>query len=249
MITLTGEPVGTGTVFGKICVYSREESKIKRIHIENISDEIRRFECASARASFELGELYERALCEAGEETAKIFFIHQMMLEDYEYTESVKNIIADQSVNAETAVAQTCDNFVRMFEELEDDYISAKAADIKDISERVIRVLQDTSRDDISSVEPVILVAEDLTPSEVIQADRDKILALVTEGGSVGSHTSILAEKLNIPTVVCVYNAFNMDYNGKEAIVNAAEGKVYIDPDDETILRIKQSNLQNTKEL
>lgn len=239
MITLTGKTVCGGVAFGKVYVFSREESTIKRHHIDNSDKEIERFEQARLQASDELGDLYEKALDEVGEENAMIFQIHQMMLEDDDYLESIKNIIADQSINAETAVAQTCDNFVQMFESMDDSYMRERSADVKDVSERVIRILSGAASGGIASDEPVIIVADDLAPSETVQFDKSKILAFVTEGGSSSSHTSILARMMNIPAIIGASGVLNKDYDGKEAIVDGFKGILYIDPDEATTARMK----------
>ncbi len=239
MITLTGKTVCGGVAFGKVYVFSREESTIKRHHIDNSDKEIERFEQARLQSSDELGDLYEKALDEVGEENAMIFQIHQMMLEDDDYLESIKNIIADQSINAETAVAQTCDNFVQMFESMDDSYMRERSADVKDVSERVIRILSGAASGGIASDEPVIIVADDLAPSETVQFDKSKILAFVTEGGSSSSHTSILARMMNIPAIIGASGVLNKDYDGKEAIVDGFKGILYIDPDEATTARMK----------
>ncbi len=239
MITLTGKTVCGGVAFGKVYVFSREESTIKRHHVDNSDKEIERFEQARLQASEELGDLYTKALDEVGEENAMIFQIHQMMLEDDDYLESIKNIIADQSINAETAVAQTCDNFVQMFESMDDSYMRERSADVKDVSERVIRILSGAASGGIASDEPVIIVADDLAPSETVQFDKSKILAFVTEGGSSSSHTSILARMMNIPAIIGASGVLNKDYDGKEAIVDGFKGILYIDPDEATTARMK----------
>ena len=239
MITLTGKTVCGGGAFGKVYVFSREESTIKRHHVDNSDKEIERFEQARLQASEELGDLYTKALDEVGEENAMIFQIHQMMLEDDDYLESIKNIIADQSINAETAVAQTCDNFVQMFESMDDSYMRERSADVKDVSERVIRILSGAASGGIASDEPVIIVADDLAPSETVQFDKSKILAFVTEGGSSSSHTSILARMMNIPAIIGASGVLNKDYDGKEAIVDGFKGILYIDPDEATTARMK----------
>lgn len=239
MITLTGKTVCGGVAFGKVYVFSREESTIKRHHVDNSDKEIERFEQARLQASDELGDLYTKALDEVGEENAMIFQIHQMMLEDDDYLESIKNIIADQSINAETAVAQTCDNFVQMFESMDDSYMRERSADVKDVSERVIRILSGAASGGIASDEPVIIVADDLAPSETVQFDKSKILAFVTEGGSSSSHTSILARMMNIPAIIGASGVLNKDYDGKEAIVDGFKGILYIDPDEATTARMK----------
>ena len=251
MITISGKTVCGGVAFGKVYVFSRAESTIKRRHVENTEQEIARFEEALAQANDELGALFEKALDEVGEENAMIFQIHQMMLEDDDYLESIRNIIADQSINAETAVAQTCDNFVQMFESMDDSYMRGRSADVKDVSERVIRILSGAGNGAIASDEPVIIVADDLAPSETVQFDKSKILAFVTEGGSSSSHTSILARMMNIPAIIGAAGVVNADYDGVEAIVDGFKGVLYIDPDEETkaAMQAKAEEAAKQKEL
>ncbi len=235
MITLTGKSVCGGVAFGKIYIYSREEKKIKRYHVESAESEIERFEKAVESANSELDNLYEKSVEKVGEENAMIFRIHQMMLEDDDYIEAIKNIIADQTINAEIAVAQTCDNFVAMFEAMDDSYMRERGADVKDVSERIIRILSGTSGNALCVDEPVILVADDLAPSETVQFDKSELLAFVTEGGSPSSHTAILARMLNIPALICTPDILDRRYNGKEAIVDGFAGCIYIEPDEGTV--------------
>ena len=251
MITLRGKTVCAGIAFGKIYIYSRTESKIVRRHVESIDSELERFEAAKQQAYDELGELYEKALSEVGEENAMIFQIHQMMIEDDDYLESIKNIIADQSLNAETAVAQTCDSFADMFASMDDSYMKARATDVRDVSERIIRILSGASKKAISADEPVIIVADDLAPSETVQFDKSAILAFVTEGGSASSHTSILARMMNIPALIGTSNALNEEYHGKDAIVDGFNGVVYIEPDEETTsaMRARAEEVKKQREM
>ena len=251
MITLRGKTVCAGIAFGKIYIYSRTESKIVRRHVESIDSELERFEAAKQQAYDELGELYENALSEVGEENAMIFQIHQMMIEDDDYLESIKNIIADQSLNAETAVAQTCDSFADMFASMDDSYMKARATDVRDVSERIIRILSGASKKAISADEPVIIVADDLAPSETVQFDKSAILAFVTEGGSASSHTSILARMMNIPALIGTSNALNEEYHGKDAIVDGFNGVVYIEPDEETTsaMRARAEEVKKQREM
>ena len=235
MITITGKPVCSGIAFGPVFVFSREESTIKRHHIESSDDEIARFESARQQTISELGMLYDKALAEVGEANAMIFQIHQMMLDDLDYIESIKNIITDQLINAETAVAQTCDNFVQMFRAMDDPYMRERSADVKDVSERLIKILSGKDKDGLVTDEPVIIISDDLAPSETVQFDKSKILAFVTEGGSTNSHTSILARMMNIPAMIGAKGVLSADANGKNAIVDGFTGTIYIDPDEATI--------------
>jgi phosphotransferase system enzyme I (PtsI) len=251
MIVLKGKPVCGGISFGKIFVFSREESRINRYHVESSEKEIERFENARAQAIKELGQLYEKAISEVGEANAMIFQIHQMMLDDLDYLDSIKNIITDQLINAETAVGQTCDNFVQMFEAMDDSYMRERSADVKDVSERILRILAGGCNGGLMTDEPVIIVADDLAPSETVQFDKEKILAFVTEGGSSNSHTSILARMMNIPAIIGTKDILNNDYNGKEAIVDGFTGTIYIEPDSKTAseMKIKKEEVERQKEL
>lgn len=235
MITVKGKTVCGGIAFGSVFVFSREESTIKRHHVKSSEEEIERFENAREQAIAELGMLYDKAIAEVGESNAMIFQIHQMMLEDLDYIESIKNIITDQLINAETAVGQTCDNFVQMFRAMDDAYMRERSADVKDVSERIIKILSGNDKGGFASDEPVIIVADDLAPSETVQFDKSKILAFVTEGGSTSSHTSILARMMNIPAIIGAKDVFDSSYNGKPAIVDGFTATLYIDPDEETI--------------
>ncbi|MCC8161065.1 MAG: phosphoenolpyruvate--protein phosphotransferase [Oscillospiraceae bacterium] len=251
MITVSGKSVCNGVAFGPVFVFSREESTIKRRHIESSDDEIARFESAREKAIDELGTLYNKAIAEVGEANAMIFQIHQMMLEDLDYIESIKNIITDQLINAETAVGQTCDNFVQMFRAMDDAYMRERSADVKDVSERLIKILSGRDKGAIVSDEPVIIIADDLAPSETVQFDKSKILAFVTEGGSTSSHTSILARMMNIPAVIGAKGVLNSDFNGKNAIADGYTGTLYIDPDEETIKKMtaKKQEIEKQNEL
>ena len=235
MITVTGKSVCAGVAFGPVFVFSRDESKVKRSHVESSEDEITRFENARKKAIGELDILYNKAIAEVGEANAMIFQIHQMMLEDLDYTESVKNIITNELLNAETAVAQTCDSFVAMFRAMDDSYMRERSADVKDVSERLIQILSGKNKDAIVSDKPSIIIADDLAPSETVQFDKDKILAFVTEGGSTHSHTAILAKMMNIPAMIGAGGALDAGFNGKDAIVDGFTGTIYIEPDEKTI--------------
>lgn len=247
MITCSGQPVCSGIAFGKLYLYMRSESRIKRYHIENSDQEIERFEQAREKAIGQLGDLYEKALGEVGEANAMIFQIHQMMLEDQDYIESIKNTITDQMINAEIAVGQTCDNFVQMFQAMDDPYMRERSADVKDVSERVLAILSNTSTGGIQSEEPVIIVADDLAPSETVQFDKSKILAFITQYGSSNSHTSILARMMNIPAMIGAEGVLNPEYNGKEAIIDGFTGTLYIEPDAPTRSAMEQKYQEQVK--
>jgi phosphotransferase system enzyme I (PtsI) len=246
LITLTGKSVCEGIVFGKLYIYPRKESTIKRRHVSCSDAEIERFQRARIQACDELSALYQKAIGEVGKSNAMIFQIHQLMLEDPDYIESIKNIITDELLNAETAVGQTCDSFVQMFASMEDNYIRSRSADIQDVSERVIRILEGKSNNGPIINEPVILAANDLAPSETIQIDKSKILGFITEGGSENSHTSILARMMNIPAIIGVSDILN--HHGENIIVDGFTGTVYIDPDEETIVEMKRQKQATDKE-
>lgn len=249
MITVQGKSVCGGVAFGPIFVFSREESTIKRYHIEHSDDEIARFETARSQAIEELGALYEKAIAEVGEANAMIFQIHQMMLEDLDYIESIKNIITDQLINAETAVGQTCDNFVQMFQAMDDPYMRERSADVKDVSERLLKILSGAENGGIMSDTPVIIAADDLAPSETVQFDKNKILAFVTEGGSTNSHTAILARMMNIPAVIGAKGVLTNEYSGKNAIIDGFTGTLYIDPDEVTIEQMTKKKNEAEEQL
>lgn len=224
----TGKSIFNGIAIGRILFYKKGEQAVTRVKVQDVEAEVARYEVAKQTAMTQLGELYEKAIDEVGEVNATIFEVHQMMLEDDDYNDSVYNIIRNDGVNAEFAVATTGDNFSRMFAEMNDEYFKARAADVKDISERIVNVLSGaTAGKDL--VEPVILVADDLAPSETVQMDKTKLLAFVTLHGSANSHTAILARTMNIPALIGV--EIEEDWNGKMAIVDGKQGKLIVDPE------------------
>lgn len=235
MIIYEGKAVFEGVAIGKLSVYKKAEQFIKREKIEDPEAEISRYEEARNTAVMQLQVLYDKAVKEVGESGAEIFEAHQMMVEDGDFIDSVENIIRTQMVNAEFAVAETGDNFRKMFLDMEDEYFRGRAADIKDISERIINVLMGVGDGGIKSDEPVIVVADDLAPSETVQMDKDKILSFVTVHGSANSHTSILAKTMSIPAIIGCDIPLTDEMDGREAIVDGFEGKVYVDPDEETL--------------
>lgn len=234
---INGKSVYGGVAIGKILIYQKNDSTVKRQHIEDIQMEINRFADAKDTAKEQLTALHEKALREVGEVNAQIFEVHKMMLDDPDYVESVEHIIQNQNVNAEYAVALTSDNFSEMFENMDDDYMRARAADIRDISNRVVMILQGHEQNQFTENEPVIIVADDLAPSETVQLDKDKVLAFVTRRGSTNSHTAILARTMNIPALIGV--EYPEDIDGKEAIVDGYEGVFYVNPDNELIDKYK----------
>ncbi len=247
MIILNGQGVCGGIAFGKLYRLEKSANVVKRTHINDTQNELKRFDNARISAMNELGELYAKARSEVGEENAMIFNIHQMMLEDPDYIEAIQSVIKEQRLNAETAVATTADNFAEMFASMEDSYMQARAADVKDISERIIRILSNAQGGGISSDEPVILCADDLAPSETVQLDKGKILAFVIQHGSPNSHTSILARTMNIPAVIGAEEILSDEYNGSFTAVDGFSGKVYIDPDDETVERLSKRKEESDK--
>lgn len=240
MLTYKGKSVFGGIAIGKIRVYSKGEQQVKRIKVDHAEDEVVRYREATAAAIAQLQGLYDKALKEVGEANAAIFEIHQMMLEDDDYCESVENIITTQKVNAEYAVAQTADNFAQMFSSMDDDYMKERAADVKDISERLVTILNGKETSAIDAGEPVIIVADDLAPSETVQLDKDKVLSFVTVHGSVNSHTAILARTMSIPALIGTSLPLDSSIDGKMGVVDGTNGIFYIDPDDEILDEMMQ---------
>ena len=241
----TGKSIFKGIAIGKILFYQKGEQPVKRVKIEDTAEQIKRYEDARAKAAEQLQGLYEKALKEVGEANAAVFEVHQMMLEDDDYIDSVVNIIETQQVNAEFAVATTGDNFAKMFAEMEDDYFKARAADVKDISERMVNILSGNESGGALGDEPVIVVAEDLAPSETVQMDKEKLLAFVTRLGSANSHTAILARTMNIPALIEV--DIKEEWTGKMAVVDGYTGTFYIDPDEETLKKMQEKKEEDIK--
>ena len=250
MITLEGKSVFGGVAIGKIQFYKRNEITIKRTRVEDVEAEVERFQNAKAKTLELLKGLYEKALEDVGEANA-IFEAHQLMLEDPDYVESIENIIRTQDVNAEYAIGATADNFAAIFEAMDDAYMQGRAADVRDVSERLLQALSSQNETVMVMDEPVIIAADDLVPSETVQLDKEKVLSFVTMYGSANSHTAILARTMNIPAVIGLGEALKEEYDGKVAIVDGVDGKVYIDPDEETMasMQKKQKKDQEQKEL
>ena len=246
-----GKSVFGGIAIGRISVHKKDEQQVKRVRIEDSEQEILRYRQAKQTAMEQLQGLYQKALKEVGEANAAIFEIHQMMLEDDDYNESVENIIRMQQVNAEYAVASTGDNFAQMFSAMDDDYMRARSVDVKDISERVLSVLGGRATGIAASGEPVIIVADDLAPSETVQLNKDLVLSFVTVHGSVNSHTAILARTMSIPALIGTAIPLTDDIDGKVGIVDGKNGCIYVDPDEDTLGRMQQLKLeeQEKKEL
>ena len=234
MKVILGKSIFKGIAIGKIAIYKKDDYVVKREHINDPEAEIKRFEAAKNQAIEDLSKLRDKAFKEVGEDGVAILEIHQIMLEDEDYNDSIRNIITNESVNAEYAVATTGDNFAEMFSAMDDDYMKARALDVKDISERLVKVLLGHTDSGITGDDPVIIVADDLGPSETVQMDREKVLSFVTRYGSKNSHTAILARTMNIPALIDIDYTDDMD--GVLAIVDGVEGKLIVEPDAETIL-------------
>lgn len=248
-MVLEGKSVFGGIAIGRLSIYNKKENQVKREKITDVEAEITRFTDAKETAKEQLKGFYEKAVKEVGEVNAAIFEVHQMMLDDLDYVESITNMIRAQEVNAEFAVASTGDNFSKMFAAMDDDYMKERAADVKDISNRVISILQNAENGSVTGEKPVILLADDLAPSETVQLDKSKVLSFVTRHGSTNSHTAILARTMNIPALIGI--DFSEDVNGKMGIVDGYTGKLYIEPDEETMKKYeaKKAEDENKKRL
>ena len=227
-MTIEGKSVYSGVAIGRLAIYHKADNQVKREKISDVEAELARFEEARNTAKEQLAGLYEKALKEVGEVNAAIFEVHQMMLDDLDYVESVTNMIQSQEVNAEYAVATTGDTLSEVFASMDDDYMRERAADVKDISNRVIAILQGKGAGGLNADEPVILLADDLAPSETVQLDKSKVLSFVIRHGSTNSHTAILARTMNIPALIGI--DYPEDAEGKMGIVDGYEGKLIIDP-------------------
>ena len=235
MVKYTGKGVYGAIAIGKISIFKKQDVSVKRVHVEDTEAEKARVNAAKEASTNQLQAIYEKALKEVGETNAQIFEIHMMMLEDEDYNESIENIIDTQKVNAEYAVAVTADNFAEMFSSMDDAYMQARSADVKDISNRIIANLNGTAAGGAETDDKMIVCADDLAPSETVSLDKDKVLAFVTAHGSSNSHTAILARNMNIPAVIGVGSEFLSQINdGDEAIVDGFTGEVFVNPDEET---------------
>ena len=248
MEKIQGKSIFSGVAIGKIFFFAKSEQQVKRDRIEDVESEVVRFDAAKAKTLEQLQALYEKALVEVGEAHAEIFDAHAQMVDDPDFCDSIYNIIRTQSMNAEYAVATTGDNFATMFAEMDDEYFKARALDVKDISERLINVLSG-KQDAADLTEPVIVVAEDLTPSETVSMDKSKLLAFVTRLGSSNSHTAILARTMNIPALIGI--DIDPSWNGKMAVVDGFNGVLYVEPDEKTleVMRAKQQEEIRKREL
>ena len=240
MQVYNGKSVFGGIAIGKISVYQKKEQQVKRVKVEDPDQEMARYGKAKAEGIRQLQGLYDKALKEVGEANAAIFEVHQMMMEDDGYNESVENIVRSQGVNAEYAVATTGDNYAQMFSAMDDDYMRERAADVRDISERLLTILNGEDTGSVDADEPKIIVAEDLAPSETVQLDKDKVLSFVTVKGSLNSHTAILARTMAIPALVNTSMTLDSVMDGKLGIVDGASGTFYVDPDEKTLEEMKK---------
>lgn len=240
MVVCQGKSVLKGIAIGKIYLYEKQEYVLEQKQVADAEAEVARFEAAKETAIGQLDDLYEKALAEAGEEQAMIFDVHKMMLDDGDYLDAITGLIRSEKVNAEYAVHTTGEQFAAVFASMDDDYMKARSADVKDISGRVIRILAGIGDGSIASEEPVILLADDLTPSETVSLDKSKILAFVTRNGSANSHTAILARSMNIPALVQTDVELLKEYHGMDAVVDGLDGKLYLDPEEAVFAELVQ---------
>ena len=240
MVVCQGKSVLKGIAIGKIYLYEKQEYVLEQKQVADAEAEVARFEAAKETAIGQLDDLYEKALAEAGEEQAMIFDVHKMMLDDGDYLDAITGLIRSEKVNAEYAVHTTGEQFAAVFASMDDDYMKARSADVKDISGRVIRILAGIGDGSIASEEPVILLADDLTPSETVSLDKSKILAFVTRNGSANSHTAILARSMNIPALVQTDVELLKEYHGMDAVVDGLDGKLYLDPEEAVLSELVQ---------
>lgn len=248
MITISGKSVFGGVSIGKLLFYQRADKVIKRTRVEDVDAEWKRFQDAKDKAVTQLKALYDKALEDVGEANAMIFEIHQMMLEDLDYLESIENIIRTQEVNAEYAVATTADNFAAMFSSMDDAYMQGRAADVKDVSERVLDILSGADTGFKEMTEPCIIAADDLAPSETVQLDKSKVLGFATMYGSANSHTAILARTMNIPAVIGLGEDLLQEYSGRDAIIDGFTGTLYIDPDEDTMKTMQEKRAKDLEQ-
>lgn len=241
----TGKSIFRKVAIGRIFFYEKVEYTVKREKVEDIEAEIKRFDAAKVVAISQLDRIYQKAVKEVGEDNAEVFEVHKMMMDDEDYLDSIYNIIREEKVCAEYAVATTGDNFAAMFASMDDAYMQARAADIKDISERLVAVLMGRDTDMGALDEPVILVADDLAPSETVQMDKSKLLAFVTEHGSSNSHTAILARTMNIPALIGI--PIQKEWKGRMAVVDGYSGTITIDPDEAYVAEMRKTMEEDEK--
>lgn len=246
MLIKKGKSVYGAIAIGKISVYNKQMQRVKRYKVSDSGRETVRFLSAKEKGLSELSALYENALLRVGEANAAIFDIHRMMLADADFSDSIESIIKNEGVNAEYAVGVACDNFAAMFSEMEDNYMKERAADVRDVSDRLIKILSGAEEKD-ENADSVIIAADDLLPSETVQLDRETVLAFVTSGGSVNSHTAILARSMNIPAIVAVGEDLS-SYDGAFAVVDGFDGKLYINPTDEILELMREKKRRDDDE-
>lgn len=247
MTIIQGQGVSKGVAFGKAVVYQREKAEITKQKIQDVAAELERVQGALATATQQLAELYAKAVKEAGEDSAQIFEIHQMMLADGDFTESIESYITDDKVTAEYAVSETAKEFAAVFKAMDDEYMQERAVDVMDISTRVTNILLGRSTSFETGDEQVILFADDLVPSETIQLDTKRILAFVTQQGSTNSHTAILSRTMSIPAIIGIGDTPLAEYDGKDCIVDGFTGKVYLEPDSATVEEMKKRKAETDK--
>lgn len=247
MVVLSGKSVFEGIAVGKLTFYKRNETQVERYLVADTEAELKRFQRAVEKAGEELWQLYENSAMEFGEANAMMFRIHKMMLEDSNYTTSITELIVNEKINAEAAVMEAGQKLMAMFQSMEDTYMKSRAADAKDVSERVLHILCARNHHTVIFDEPVIIAADDITPSEAVQLDKEKVLAIITMYGSVNSHTSILARTMNIPAVIGLGNELKKEYEGKPVIVDGFAGKIYVDPDKETQAVLAKKQQENRR--
>ena len=247
MITIQGKGVSVGVAVGPLYFYQRAKSTLRRYTVEDREAEWQRFKAAQAQAIEQLGDLAEKAREEAGNEAAMLFETHQMMAEDLDYEEAIENLIKEEGQNAEAVVTDVAAQFAEMFASMDDSYMQARAADVKDVSGRIIGILSGVVQGGINSPVPVILAADDLAPSETVQLDKSKILGFVTSGGSGSSHTAILARTMGIPAIIGVGDQLKTEYAGREVIVDGGTGTVVLDADEDTRARLMKKRAEILK--
>lgn len=247
MLELSGVGVSGGIAIGELHLLNSDKKQVARRHVDDTGLELERYDNAKKKALEQLSELYDRALTQVGEQGALLFEIHQMMLDDEDYCESIRHIITTQQVNTEYAVAVTADNFAKMFSEMDDPYMQGRAADVKDISGRLISILSGENHGGLDIDHPVIIFADDLSPSQTVQLDKKKILAFITRGGSSSSHTAILARTMGIPAIIGLGDALPDSAGGKQAAVDGSTGQIFIEPDDKTLALVREK-LNKAKE-
>ncbi len=247
MQTIQGKSVFGGIAIGRLSIHQKGKNAIKRLRVEDTAAQVQRFEAAQTAALRQLALLYDKAKQEVGEANAAIFEIHQMMLEDPDYCESITNIIQTQNVNAEYAIGTTADNFAQMFSAMDDAYMQGRAADVKDISERLLNILSGTGSGAVELTEPSIIAATDLAPSETVQLDKSMVLGFVTEQGSANSHTAILARTMNIPAVILAADITNPAFDGQLCIIDGFQGVVYVNPDEKTLADCRRRQAEETE--